>query len=297
MTWFERMNKALDYIEDNLCEDIDMTKAASIAGCANSSFQRVFSIVADISLSEYIRRRKMTLAAFELQNSNVKIVDLSLKYGYDSPEAFSRAFHNIHGATPSSARDDGVVLTAYPRISFLLAVRGVVPVNYRIESKEAFTIYGIESIMTTGNGENLRSIPQFWQDALSDGRIGKLTKSTNMITEALSDLCLVNAICDYGSVEGDSTFPYMLFAYKTGKSLSDGYKEVTVPAATWAVFRTENHTMEGTSDAIQSLIKRVYTEWLPTADYEKIDGYEIEQYYGRGSACWSEAWFRVKPKK
>ncbi|WP_220084759.1 GyrI-like domain-containing protein [Paenibacillus dendritiformis] len=150
--------------------------------------------------------------------------------------------------------------------------------------------------MTTDNGENLRSTPQFWQDALSDGRIGKLTNSTNMITEAPSDLCLVNAICDYCSVEGDNTFTYMLFAYKTGKSQPDGYKEVTVPAATWAVLRTENHTMKGTSDAIQSLIKRVYTEWLPTADYEKIDGYELELYYGRGSTWWSEAWFRVNQR-
>ncbi|MGZ9586474.1 AraC family transcriptional regulator [Paenibacillus marinisediminis] len=297
MTWFERMNKALDYIEDNLCADIDMTQAARIACCSNSNFQRVFSIVADVSISEYIRRRKMTLAAFELQNSNIKIVDLALKYGYDSPEAFTRAFNNIHGTTPSSARDNGVVLTAYPRISFLLTVRGAVPMNYRIESKEAFIVYGVESIMTADNGENFRSIPKLWQEAHSDGRIDKLIKSTNMLTEAPNNLCLVNAICDYRSVEGDNTFPYMLFAYKTSKSQAEGYKEVTVPAATWAIFRTENHIVEGTSNAIQSLIKRVYTEWLPTADYEKIDGYELELYYGCGSICWSEIWLRVKPKK
>lgn len=297
MTWVERMNRALDYIEDNLYTDIDMTKAARIACCSNSNFQRVFSIVADVSLHEYIRRRKMTLAAFELQNSNIKIIDLALKYGYDSPESFARAFNHIHGTTPSSARDKGVVLTAYPRISFLLTVRGVVPMNYRIESKDAFVVYGIESLMTTDNGENFNAIPQFWLDALGDGRIDKLTRSTNMIPEGPNNLCLVHAICDYRPVEGNNSFPYMLFAYKTSKSQTEGYEEVIVPAATWAIFRTENHTVAGTSEAIQNLTKRVYTEWMPTADYEKIDGYELELYYGSGSACWSEVWIRVKPKK
>lgn len=169
--------------------------------------------------------------------------------------------------------------------------------NYRIESQEAFIVYGIESVLTTNQGENLSSVPQFWQDALMDGRIDKLTKSTNMLTESPNSLSLVHAICDYRSVEGDNRFPYMLFAYKTSKSQTKGYKEVTVPAATWAIFRTENHTLEGTSEALQGLIKRIYTEWLPTADYEKADGYELELYYGSGSVYWSEAWIRVKPKK
>jgi AraC family transcriptional regulator len=297
MTWVERMSKALDYIEDNLFTHIDMTQAAKIACCTSSNFQRIFSIVADISLSEYIRRRKMTLAAFELQNSNIKVIDLALKYGYDSPEAFSRAFNNIHGATPSSARNHGVILTAYPRISFLLTVRGVVPMNYRIESKEAFHVYGIEGIFTTENGENFISIPRFWQEAGNDGRIKKLTESTNMIQEVSNNLCLVNAICDYRQVEGDNKFPYMLFAFKTSKSQPEGYEEATVPAATWAIFRTENHTIAGTSAALQNVIKRVYTEWLPTADYEKVDGYELEMYYCSGSACWSELWIRVRAKK
>lgn len=296
MTWFERMNKALDYIEDNLCADVDMSIAARIACCSSSSFQRVFSIVSGVPLSEYIRRRKMTLAAFEIQNSAIKVVDLALKYGYESPEAFTRAFNHIHGTTPSSARDRGVNLMVYPRISFLLTVRGVVPMNYRIESKEAFVVYGIESIMTTDNGENLSTIPQFWLDVIGDGRLEKLAKSTNMSTETPNNQGLVNAICDYRLVEGDNMFPYMLFAHKTNKSQSGGYKEVTVPAATWAIFKTENHTTAGTSEAIQNLVKRVYTEWLPTANYEKIDGYELELYYDNGSTCWSEVWIRVSPK-
>lgn len=296
MAWFERMNEALDYIEDHLLTTIDMAKVAQIACCSSSNFQRVFSVIADVSLSEYIRRRKLTLAAFELQHSSIKIVDLASKYGYESPEAFARAFNLIHGTTPSSARDEGVVLTAYPRISFLLTVRGAVPMNYRIESKEAFTVYGIEGIFTTNQGDNLISIPQFWQKAHQGGSIDKLVQSTGQFGETTTDLCLVNAICDYREVEGEHTFPYMLFAHKTDQSQTEGYEEVNVPASTWAIFRTENHTMEQTSGAIQGLIKRVYTEWLPTTDYEQHYGYEMELYYGSGSTCWTEFWIRVKAK-
>ncbi|WP_025679353.1 AraC family transcriptional regulator [Paenibacillus massiliensis] len=296
MAWFERMNEALDYIEDHLLTYVDMTEVAKITCCSISSFQRMFSAATDVSLSEYIRRRKLTLAAFELQHSSMKIVDLALKYGYDSPEAFTRAFNIIHGKTPSAAREQGVTLTAYPRISFLLTVRGAVAMNYRIESKEAFVIYGIEEMFSMENGENLRVIPQFWQAAHQDGRIDKLIQSTNMLSEAPNKLCLVNAIFDYRSVEEEQTFPYMLFAYKTNRSDTQGYREVTVSAGTWAIFRTENHTMEKTDEAIQDLIKRVYTEWLPTADYEKIDGCDMELYYNCGSACWSEIWIRVRSK-
>ena len=97
MTWFERMNNALDYIENNLDNDIDLNEIAQIACQSVSNFQRMFSIIADIPLSVYIRRRRLTLAALELQNTNIKIIDLALQYGYDSPEAFTRAFNVIHG--------------------------------------------------------------------------------------------------------------------------------------------------------------------------------------------------------
>ena len=294
VAWVEQMNEALDYIEDHLCADMDLKKAAQIACCSVSGFQRVFSIVADVSLSEYIRRRKMTLAAFELQNSAIKVIDLALKYGYESPEAFSRAFHHIHGTSPTLARDRGVILTAYPRISLLLTIRGVVPMNYRIESKEAFVVYGIEGRMSTENEEHLKAIPQFWLDALNDGGIERLAASTNL--SAASGLRPVHALCDYPVAEDDQRFGYMLFAHKTDSSVTEGYTEVTVPAATWAVFRTENHTMAGTSQAIQNLAKRIYTEWLPTAEYEKVDGYELELYDRQDNAFWSDVLIRVKPR-
>ncbi len=297
MTWLERMNEALDYIEENLDGTIDMGKIAQITCQSVSGFQRVFSIISDLPLSEYIRRRRLTQAAFELQNSTIKVIDLAYKYGYDSPEAFTRAFNIIHGTTPSSARDIGVSLKAYPRISFLLTIKGVEPMDYKIQAKEQFTVYGIEGIFSCENGENLQAIPKFWGDIMEDGRFNKLLESTGMPEIGENDLCAINAICDYRKNDGDRTFPYMIFAFKTDVSNTKGYTEVTVPAATWALFKSETHKIENTSTVLQGLIKRVYTDWLPTAAFEKVDGHELELYYGNGDKCWCEVWIKVIPKK
>ncbi len=295
MDWLGRMNGALNFIEEHLADEIDYEEVARIACCSVYHFQRMFSFITDIPLSEYIRRRRLTLAAFELQNSNVKVIDLALKYRYDSPVSFARAFQNQHGAAPSLARDKGVRLKAYPRISFHITIKGDVAMDYRIIEKEAFTVYGIEEIFTTENGENLRAIPDFWAQAMKDGRMDRLGESTNF--NGIRDLTPVNAICDYSST-GGSTFPYMLFAFKADKSNTDGYRVLEVPAATWAIFKSREHTEEETTAVIQDLIKRVYTDWLPTANYEKVNGFELEMYYGNpGSGkCYCETWIRVAPK-
>ena len=295
MIWLERMTKVLDYIENNLDSEIDMDKLAEIACYSLVNLQRVFSIIADIPLSEYIRRRRLTLAAFELQNSNIKVLDLALKYGYDSPESFTRTFNAVHGTTPSSARGKGVILRAYPRISFQLTLKGAVPMDYRVEKKETFSVYGIEGIFNTKNGENLKTIPQFWDELLSDGRYEKLKQSTHIAEDAQGDLCLLNAICDYEPLDG-SKFPYMVFAFKTPASDTSAYKMVNIPSATWAIFKSETHKIEETTKAMQKLIGRVYTDWLPTANYEKVDGFELELYYGNSDICWCETWIRVTPK-
>ena len=162
--------------------------------------------------------------------------------------------------------------------------------EYRIEKKEAFKVYGIEGIFTTDNGKNLKDIPQFWQDCMENGQFEKLGKSTN------EPLSRIHAICDYKKTDGN-TFPYMIFAYQTENCDTTGFTEVEVPAATWAIFKTEKHKPENTASVVQSLIKRIYTDWLPTAAYKKIDGYELELYLvSEMDEYYVEAWIRVEPK-
>lgn len=290
MNWHTRMNEAIDYIENHLCGDIDFNKISSIMCQSAVSFQRTFSIITDISIFEYIRRRRLTLAAFEIQNSKAKIIDIALKYGYESPESFARAFKEIHGISPTEARKEGVPLKTFPRITFLLTIRGERAMDYRIETKDSFKIYGIEGIFSTDNDKKLNDIPNFWLDCFNDGRCEQLVKSTNNPSSRL------HAICQYRET-GGNTFPYMIFAFETKESNIKGYQELEVPAATWAIFKTEKHTQNQTSKVIQNLIKRVYTDWLPTSNYYKIDGYELELYFEtEDHMFYCETWIRVASK-
>lgn len=296
MEWLIKMNNALKYIEDNLLNDIDYEKVAAVACTSVYNFQRMFSFITEVPLSEYIRRRRLTLAAFELQNSDIKIIDLALKYGYESPEAFARAFQNIHGVTPTSARSMGVNLKAYPRLTFHISIKGDVEMNYRIEQKEAFEIFGVEKIFTTEDNLNLKEIPKFWQDAMTDGTVDKIIEATGETGDYKIGPYPVNAVCDYRST-GGTTFPYMLCALKTSKSNTDGFTVIDVPEATWAIFTSEDYKEEDVSSVTQSLSRRIYSEWLPTASYKKIDGYEFEIYCGRENGmCYTESWIRVEKK-
>ena len=285
------MNNALSYIEDNLDGEIDYVTAAQFASCSAYDFQRIFSFITGVSIAEYIRRRRLTLAAFEFQTTNAKVIDVALKYGYDSPESFTRAFQIVHGVTPSALRDRGVIVKAYPRISFQFTIKGDSEMNYKITDKPAFQFYGIERIFDTKDGENLTAIPAFWTELEKDGKLREICKSTEYET-------ICNAICGYRDVGMTlTTFPYLIGCIRTPISETDGYTIVDIPAATWAVFANEPHSREVMSEETQKLISRVYTDWLPTASYKMIPGYDIEMYHILPDGRWyEESWIRVEPK-
>lgn len=134
MNWYEKINEAFDYIEDHLDSNIDLDKIANIMCQSTVSFQRTFSIFMNISIFEYIRRRRMTLAAIELQTNSVKVIDVALKFGYESPESFTRAFKEINGISPSVARKKGAQLNLFPRITFLLTVKGDIEMDYKTDN-------------------------------------------------------------------------------------------------------------------------------------------------------------------
>lgn len=265
MEWISRLNEAVDYIEENLDKEIDYDKAAQIACCSTFHFQRMFSYIADVPLSEYIRRRRITLAAFDLQSSNKKIIDIALKYGYESPTAFNRAFHNVHGISPTEARAKGVSLKAFPRISFKITIKGDVEMNYKIITKEAFKIVGAKEHYTINIEENFKKVPQFWQKTIQSGII--------------PTLCSLMDKEPYG-VLGVSTcmngqnFDYYI-AVATDKETPDGMAEYNVPECTWAIFEC----MGAMPNAIQELQKRIVTEWLPTSGYEYANAPDIEVYF------------------
>lgn len=174
MEWIERLNDAIAYIEEHLTEEIDYEQLGQIACCSSYHFQRMFSYMAGVPLSEYIRRRKMSLAAADLQGKNMKVIDVAGKYGYHSPTAFNRAFQSVHGIAPSAVKNEGVPIKSFPPILFKITVKGVEEMNYRIETKEAFRIVGVSVPLHKEIEQNFSAIPLKWQEASMNGTLQRL---------------------------------------------------------------------------------------------------------------------------
>ena len=227
MGLLKNMNGALKYIEENLTNDIDFKEVARIALCSEYHFKRMFSFLAGISLSEYIRRRRLTLAAFELIDSNVKVIDIAIKYGYSSPDSFARAFQNLHGITPSETRNNGHSLKSYPQMSFQLSIKGGNEMNYRIEVKEAFRIVGIKKrVPIIFSGVN-PEISLMWE-SLDDETINKLKKLSNV-----TPLGLISASANFseGRMKEKGELDHYIGAATT-KECKNNLVKLEVPAST-----------------------------------------------------------------
>ncbi|MBD2863998.1 AraC family transcriptional regulator [Paenibacillus oceani] len=256
MDWAERMNKAINYIEEHLTGDIDYEEVAKVACCSVYHFQRMFSFITDVSLSEYVRRRRLTLAAFELQNSNIKVIDLALKLGYDSPEAFTRAFQNLHGTTPTASRNVGIKLKTYPRISFQISIKGVTEMNYRIEELKGFSIVGVQEQVSTTDALNI--VPRIWANAKEEGLFEKLWE----ILETDHKMKGILGVCADGDHGKNEKFHYIM-SIVSEHLPPEGMIKRNFPEAAWAVFEAE-----GGPDGIGELWKRLYTEWVPASAYD-----------------------------
>lgn len=263
MDWIENLNNAIKYIEEHISEDVDYTQAAKAACCSTYHFQRMFAYMAGVPLSEYIRRRRMSLAAVDLQGGDAKIVDIALKYGYSSPTAFNRAFQSIHGIAPSCVKKGGITLKSYPPISFKIIVKGVEEMNYRVEQKESFRIVGISCPLEKEIEKNFNTVPNMWQKASMDGTLPKLASLMNSQPMGLLGVSACNE---------DEHWAYYI-AVSSSLPIDSSLEEYTVPASTWAIFPGS-----GTNLSIQELEQRIVTEWLPTSGYEYANAPDIEVY-------------------
>ncbi len=263
MEWINHLNKTINYIEEHITEDISYEQLAEIACCSTYHFQRMFAYMAGIPLSEYIRRRRMSLAAADLQSSNEKIIDIGLRYGYTSPTAFNRAFQSIHGVTPSIAKKGGIPIKSYPPISFKITVKGVEEMNYRIEEKQEFRIVGVSQPLHQDIEKNFSIVPQMWDKAATDGTLPKLGAMMNHEPMGLLGVSACN---------DDEEWKYFI-AVSSTNAIDETLEEYLIPASTWAIF-----TGTGTGKSIQELEQRIVTEWLPTSGYEYANAPDIEVY-------------------
>ncbi|WP_088035207.1 AraC family transcriptional regulator [Evansella clarkii] len=287
MDLLKNMNRAIDYIEENLTGDIDFKEVARLAYCSEYHFKRMFSFLAGIPLSEYIRRRRLTRAAFELKNSSLKIIDIALMYGYSSPDSFTRAFQSLHGITPSEARNSGNSLKAYPKMTFHLSIKGGSEMNYRIVDKEAFNIIGLKKrVPIVFEGEN-PEITKMWKTLTPDS----INQLEDLSTVEPKGLIQASTNFSEGRMEEKGTLDHYI-GVATTKETKEDFSALHVPAYTWAVFTSSGPFPA----ALQETWGRIYSEWFPSSDYEQSRGPEILAIKSNdlsSAAVESEIWIPV----
>lgn len=274
MDWITKLNATIGYIEEHLAEEIDYQQLGKLACCSSYHYQRMFGYMAGMPLSEYIRRRRMSRAAVDLQNKDAKIIDIAIKYGYDSPTAFTRAFKSVHGFAPSQAKEPGKVLKSFPPISFQITIKGAVQMDYRIETKEAFRIVGISAPLEADIEKNFEIVPALWGRVAQDGTLTKLFEKMNATPKGVLgvSVCTDATVTQrYTGTKQEETWRYYIAVASTESS--DGFEEYIIPSFTWAIF-----SGQGNGQSIQELERRIVTEWLPTSGYEYAAGPDIEVY-------------------
>lgn len=260
------MNKALEYIEENLTDELDYSQISKIAFCSEYHFKRMFSFLAGISLSEYIRRRRLTLAASELKNKNLRIIDIAVKYGYISADSFSRAFQNLHGILPSEARKEDAQIKAYPKMTFQLSIKGGNEMNYKIVEKQSFKIVGFKkrvSMVFKGINPEIADMT-----SLLTPEIIKQLKSISNV----EPLGIISASTNFSEerMEGKGELDHYIGVASNSDDTAS-FDVLNVNSGTWAVFEAIGPFPE----TLQDVWGRIYSEWFPSSGYETVVGPEI----------------------
>ena len=290
MNYIQGLQNAINYIEEHLTDDLDIEEIAAQSGLSAFYFQRIFNILCDYSLGEYIRNRRLTLAGNELSGTDEKVIDIALKYGYDSPESFSRAFSRFHGITPSQAKKNSSTLKSFSRLSVEIHLKGGNIMDYKIVKKDAFKVLEKISTQSIDDEQNKNTIPDFWTQSHQDGTVYKLLELT-------TDRTNIFGICYGNTPNNKKTFEYSIAAVcGDNTEVPDGFSVKEIPARTWAVFEC----IGPMPDAVQNTWHKICSEFFPTANYEPTYEMDIEAYPAgvmTSPDYRTEIWVTVKEKK
>lgn len=300
MDWISGMQNAINYIEAHLTDAIDYDEVAVQSFSSSYHFQRVFSILCGFTIGEYIRSRRLSLAGAELTASDVKVIDVALKYGYDSPDSFAKAFQKFHGILPSQARNNGSRLKSFSRLVLKISLEGGNIMNYRIEEKP--------EMILTGYKRHFTGVPGERQDQEKDMYVN--TRPWQYIMQALSGSLDMNydVITNIGDKGYNFYIAYQLTEYYRnnldkpgvlGKDFAVYYENIKIPKQTYAIFETER-CQYPTLEYLQ-LRRRVAAEWLPASDYQIANAPEIvvtHWYRGENSNNrYRELWIPIEKAK
>ena len=296
MDTLERFNAALAYIETHLDGVIESKEISRITLYSAYQFQKIFTAMSGIPLSEYIRNRRLDRAAFDLQNTDKTVGDIALKYGYDSPTAFNRAFQRLHGIAPSRVRTEkGLQLKAYPPMQFQICIKGATAMKYRIVEQKAFRLVGYKlPTMRMKNFEQFKEIPKFWDEHFANGNFAKLMSINLSEKHDNGRVDGVLGICVVPDIDSDALNYYIATAYE--KEAPEGMEELFVPDCTYAVFECRGKI----PFSVQDMTRRLYGEWLPNSGYEWANAPDIERYFDGDPASEDyvcELWLPVRPKE
>jgi len=288
MNWVDGLQRSIDFLENHLCSNFKVEEAAREANVSVFHFQRIFMVLTDMSVMEYVRRRRLTLAAEELVLTNQKVIDLAFKYGYETPEAFAKAFKRQHGMSPSEARSSQKGFTSYNRLVISVQLKGAYPMKVRIEEKPAFPIIGITRRFTCDNGENTRKIPKMWEEVQTNGVNDELMKLNTGELKGMLGVCKMIDV-------PTSQMEYWIATAFDGIEVPTKFETMGIPAATYAIFEVVGPMPH----AIQSMWEKIYSEWFPSSSYRPSGSAEMEVYTNddpNRADYYSEIWIPVVAK-
>lgn len=284
MNWVKTIEDAIEYIEGNITEDLTVGRIAEEVNTSAFYFQRGFSMLCGYTVGEYVRMRRLSIAGEELLSSDVKVIDLAMKYGYDSPDSFTKAFTRFHGSTPTDVRRGGAMLKSFAPLHIKLTLDGGSTMEYRIEKKPAFKVMGVARNFSYENAN--AEVPQFWNE---------------VFLQAVARPVLgMYGVCLDEDMAGNE-FRYMIAddydAEKAGKNKLDVHE---IKEHTWAVFPCRGSMPL----PLQEVNRKIFSEWLPASSYEIAEGYNIEYYSNpedftngmQDTEYYAEVWVPVKEK-
>lgn len=285
MEWTEAISKAIEYIENNITEEIFVEDIAKHVNISAFYFQKGFTLLCGYTITEYIRNRRLALAAGELMVDSTKVIDVAMKYGYDSPDSFTKAFSRFHGVTPSMVQKKSTMIKSFAPLKIKLSLEGGYIMEYRLTKKDNFTVVGVTKKFSYDGAKEV--IPKFWEEHYKKGN-GKY-------------VCGMFGI-NIDESMGNSEFEYMIAdAYNPSMDVPEGFITKTIPAFTWAIFPCRG----AMPDSMKDVNKKIFSEWLPALkEYEFAAGYCIEMYdnaekYPKGmhdENYYTEIWIPVSKK-
>ena len=285
MEWTDAIQSAISFIEQHITDDIPAEDVANHVHISSFYFQKGFSMLCGYSVTEYIRNRRLALAGGALAATDMKIIDIAMKYGYDSPDSFTKAFTRFHGVSPAMVRKNDVTIKTFAPLKLEILLKGGYLMNYKIIDKESFTVLGASKKFEYENCK--QEIPLFWQEHYAKGH-GKYVGGMFGI--------------NIDEQMGNDSFEYLIAdLYNPNTEIPEGFVTRTIPAFTWAVFSCDGPL----PTALQDVNTKIFSEWLPALkEYEFAAGYCVEMYdaadkYPRGvqdENYHSEIWIPIRKK-